>query len=109
MTDPKPSNHELPLSAMVYTILLCVLFGSNAVAVKVAFSGIGVFTSAAIRFGIAAMAIYLWSRITGEPLAAAPNRPDFSGPYGRIIDDRCMLDGSWLNGFRGRKARDQDL
>lgn len=69
MADQQPSNHELPLSAMVFTIFLCVLFGSNAVAVKVAFSGMGVFTSAAIRFGIAAMAIYLWSRITGQTIA----------------------------------------
>jgi len=54
---------------MVFTIFLCVLFGSNAVAIKVAFTGMGVFTSASVRFGIAAMAIYLWSRITGQTVA----------------------------------------
>jgi len=69
MTDPHPSNPELSIGAMVFTIFLCVLFGSNAVAVKVAFSGMGIFTSAAIRFGIAAVAIYLWSRITGQTIA----------------------------------------
>jgi drug/metabolite transporter (DMT)-like permease len=45
---------------------LCIIFGSNAVAVKIAFSGIGVFTSAAIRFGIASVAIFTWARITGQ-------------------------------------------
>ena len=69
MTDKQPSNHELPLSAMVFTIFLCVLFGSNAVAIKIAFSGLGVFTTAALRFGIAAVAIYLWARITGRTIA----------------------------------------
>lgn len=54
---------------MVFTIFLCVLFGSNAVAIKIAFSGLGVFTTAAIRFGIAAVAIYVWARITGRTIA----------------------------------------
>jgi len=69
MTDSQPSNHELSVSAMVFTIFLCVLFGSNAVAIKIAFSGLGVFTTAAIRFGIAAVAIYIWARITGRTIA----------------------------------------
>lgn len=69
MTDPPPSNPDLTIGAMVFTIFLCVLFGSNAVAIKVAFEGVGIFTSAALRFGIAAIAIYLWSRITGQTIA----------------------------------------
>jgi drug/metabolite transporter (DMT)-like permease len=69
MTDPQPSNHELSFAAMVFTIFLCVLFGSNAVAIKIAFSGLGVFTTAALRFGIAAVAIFLWARITGRSIA----------------------------------------
>jgi drug/metabolite transporter (DMT)-like permease len=68
MADQQPSNPELSLSAVVFTIFLCVLFGSNAVAVKIAFSGIGVFTSAAIRFGIASVAIFLWARLTGQTI-----------------------------------------
>ena len=68
MADEQPSNNELPLSAVVFTIFLCIIFGSNAVAVKIAFSGIGVFTSAAIRFGIAAVAIFLWARLTGQTI-----------------------------------------
>jgi drug/metabolite transporter (DMT)-like permease len=68
MADEQPSNIELSLSAVVFTIFLCVIFGSNAVAVKLAFSGVGVFTTAAIRFGIAAVVIFLWARITGQTI-----------------------------------------
>ena len=68
MADQQPSNPELSPSAVVFTIFLCVLFGSNAVAVKIAFSGIGVFTSAAIRFSIASVAIFLWARLTGQTI-----------------------------------------
>ena len=69
MTDQPPSNHELSFAAVVFTVFLCVIFGSNAVAVKIAFSGMGVFTTAAIRFGIASLAIFLWARITGQTIA----------------------------------------
>jgi drug/metabolite transporter (DMT)-like permease len=69
MTDQQPSNSELSFAAVVFTIFLCVLFGSNAVAIKIAFSGLGVFTTAAIRFAIAAVAIYIWARITGRTIA----------------------------------------
>ena len=68
MAVQQPSNPELSFSAVVFTIFLCIIFGSNAVAVKIAFSGIGVFTSAAIRFGIASIAIFLWARITGQSI-----------------------------------------
>jgi drug/metabolite transporter (DMT)-like permease len=68
MPNQQPSNRELPLSAAVFTIFLCILFGSNTVAVKVTFWGLGVFTTAALRFGIAAVAIFLWARFTGQSI-----------------------------------------
>ena len=68
MPDQTQSNPELSFAAAVFAIFLCVIFGSNAVAVKVAFSGMGVFTTAAVRFGIAAIAIYLWAKTTGQPI-----------------------------------------
>ena len=68
MADQKPLNPELSLGAVVFIIFLCILFGSNAVAVKIAFSGIGVFTSAAIRFGIASVAIFIWAMTTGQTI-----------------------------------------
>jgi drug/metabolite transporter (DMT)-like permease len=38
------------------------------VAIKLAFAGVGVFTTAAIRFSIAALAIFLWARVTGQTI-----------------------------------------
>jgi drug/metabolite transporter (DMT)-like permease len=68
MTGPQPSNQELPFAAILYTVFLCIIFGSNAVAVKMAFAGVGVFTSATLRFAIATIALFLWIRVTGQPL-----------------------------------------
>jgi drug/metabolite transporter (DMT)-like permease len=69
MLNQQPAGRELPLSAALFSIFLCVLFGSNTVAVKITFTGLGVFTTAAIRFGIAAAAIFLWARFTGRNVA----------------------------------------
>jgi drug/metabolite transporter (DMT)-like permease len=68
MTDQQSANQELSFAAAMFTVFLCILFGSNAVAVKLAFTGIGVFTSASIRFFIAAITIFLWARITGRTI-----------------------------------------
>ena len=54
--------------AAVFTILLCVLFGANAVAIKISLAGLGVFTTAGIRFGLAAVVIFLWALLTGKPI-----------------------------------------
>lgn len=40
--------------------LLCFLFGANTVAVKISLNGLGVFTTAGIRFGTAAVILSLW-------------------------------------------------
>ncbi len=69
MTETQPSNRELSFAAGMFTIFLCIIFGSNAVAVKIAFSGLGVFTTAAIRFGTAAVVIFLWAMFTGRTIA----------------------------------------
>ncbi len=66
MSESQPSNQELTFAAGIFTAFLCILFGSNAVAIKISFSGLGVFTTAAIRFGIAAVAIFIWAKITGR-------------------------------------------
>ncbi len=51
-----------------------MLFGANAVAIKISLTGLGVFTNAGIRFGIAAFVIFLWARCTGKPLAVKANQ-----------------------------------
>jgi drug/metabolite transporter (DMT)-like permease len=58
----------MPLSAMGFTALLCILFGANATAIKISLGGLGLFTTAAIRFGGAAMVICLWAMLTGKPV-----------------------------------------
>ena len=63
------NNQNLSVFVGILTAFLCVIFGSNAVAVKFSFSGIGIFTTAAIRFTIASLVIFLWARITGQSLA----------------------------------------
>jgi drug/metabolite transporter (DMT)-like permease len=61
-------NPEFSFFAGTLSVFLCIIFGSNAVAIKLAFAGVGVFTSAAIRFSIAALAIFLWTRVTGQTI-----------------------------------------
>jgi drug/metabolite transporter (DMT)-like permease len=66
MINHTPQNQELSFLAAVFTVCLCVLFGANAVAIKISLSGLGVFTTAGLRFSMASAAIFLWARITGR-------------------------------------------
>jgi len=56
------------LGASCFTVFLCILFGANAVAIKISLVGLGVFTTASIRFGLAAVVIFLWVLLTGKPI-----------------------------------------
>ncbi|MDX2440756.1 MAG: DMT family transporter [Desulfobacterales bacterium] len=67
MTEQKIKNQKLPLSGALFTAFICVLFGSNAVAIKITLEGVGVFTSAGMRFGMASLAISLWALSTRKP------------------------------------------
>ncbi|MFH0781708.1 MAG: DMT family transporter [Pseudomonadota bacterium] len=66
---PAATDGGLPLGASLFTMFLCILFGANTVAVKISLTGLGVFTTAGLRFGIAAVAVSLWAVCTGKPLA----------------------------------------
>jgi drug/metabolite transporter (DMT)-like permease len=66
---PLATSHGLPLGASLFSMFLCMLFGANAVAIKISLTGLGIFTTAGIRFGIAAIVIFLWARCSGRPLA----------------------------------------
>jgi drug/metabolite transporter (DMT)-like permease len=61
-------NTDITLRASVVTIVLCLLFGGNGVAMKLGFTGLGVFTSAGIRFSLAATALFLWAWYKKIPL-----------------------------------------
>lgn len=62
----KPNDSDFTLSAAFFTVFLCVIFGANYVAIKVGLTGMGIFTSAALRFTIASLSIALWAKITGQ-------------------------------------------
>ena len=64
MIKDAPNNQELSFIAAVFSSLLCITFGANAVAIKISLSGLGPFTTAGIRFSIATLAICLWGKIT---------------------------------------------
>jgi drug/metabolite transporter (DMT)-like permease len=66
MIEAAHQNKDFSFLAAVFTMFICMLFGANAVAIKISLEGIGVFTTAGIRFGIASVAIFLWARITGR-------------------------------------------
>jgi drug/metabolite transporter (DMT)-like permease len=66
MIDAAPQNKDFSFLAASFTVFICMLFGANAVAIKISLEGLGVFTTAGIRFGIASAAIFLWARITGR-------------------------------------------
>lgn len=61
-------NHDLSVGAGLATIVLCAAFGANSVAIKLGFTGLGVFTSAGLRFLIAAAAIWCWAAVTGRKI-----------------------------------------
>jgi drug/metabolite transporter (DMT)-like permease len=61
-----PQNQEFSLLAILFAVVLCTLFGANAVAIKISLSGLGVLTTAALRFSIASIVISLWAKATGQ-------------------------------------------
>ena len=68
MDDHLIKNKDFSPLAAFFTTLLCVVFGANAVAIKISLSGFGVFTTAGLRFLIASVAIFLWVLATGRRL-----------------------------------------
>jgi len=62
------THNALSFRASLLAILLCTLFGANAVAVKFTLSGMGTFTAAAVRFSIAVAVILLWTRFTHQSI-----------------------------------------
>lgn len=66
---PQAVSAGLPLGASFFTAFLCILFGANAVAIKISLTGLGVFTTAGLRFAIAALVLCLYAICTGKPLA----------------------------------------
>ncbi|MEW5909619.1 MAG: DMT family transporter, partial [Thermodesulfobacteriota bacterium] len=68
MAIPIASSQKMPVSAAVYTAFISALFGANTVAIKIGLSGIGPFTTAAFRFSIASVALFVWAKATRQSL-----------------------------------------
>jgi len=64
----EPTHKTLSFKASVLATLLCCLFGANAVAIKFSLTGMGTFTAAAVRFSIAVVAVFLWTRFTHQSI-----------------------------------------
>jgi drug/metabolite transporter (DMT)-like permease len=68
VAQSESTHRPLSLKASVLAIFLCALFGANAVAIKFTLTGLGTFTAAAVRFSIAVVAIFLWTRFTHQSI-----------------------------------------
>jgi drug/metabolite transporter (DMT)-like permease len=68
MDNFTPRNDNFSFLAASFTSFLCAAFGANTVAIKISLSGLGVFTTAGMRFAIAAAAIFFWAGATGRSL-----------------------------------------
>jgi len=69
MEPVHPSSANLPFYAALYTAFICILFGANAVAIKISVAGVGPFTAAALRFSAATLALWFWVRTTQQKAA----------------------------------------
>ena len=47
---------------------LCIMFGSNAIAVKITFTGFGIYFIAGLRFMVASFCLVIWANMTGQQL-----------------------------------------
>lgn len=72
--DTSLPDQKLSLLASSLAAFLCVLWGANTVAIKFSLSGLGPFTSAAIRFGASALFLWAWARVSGESLGPRPGQ-----------------------------------
>lgn len=68
MNHTAQPDQKLSLLAAALAAFLCVLWGANTVAIKFSLSGLGPFTSAAVRFGISAGFLGAWAKISGQSL-----------------------------------------
>ena len=75
MTQNTINNRDLPFSAATFTAFLCTIFGANAVAIKISLFGLGAFTTAGLRFSLAAIAIFLWAWATRRPFIIKKGQP----------------------------------
>ena len=62
-----PESSHMSLVSIGFAVILTVIFGGNAVAIKLALTGMGPLTAAGLRFVLAAAAIAGWAYFSGRP------------------------------------------
>jgi drug/metabolite transporter (DMT)-like permease len=68
LINQQNENKEFSTLAALFTSFLCTVFGANAVAIKISLSGLGVFTTAGLRFSMAALAVLVWAVATRQSI-----------------------------------------
>lgn len=61
-------SNDMTVKASVVTVFICIIFGGNTTAIKIALDGMGAFTAAGVRFALAALVIFCWSAYKGISL-----------------------------------------
>jgi drug/metabolite transporter (DMT)-like permease len=69
-----PTQSNVTLLPGLFIVLLTVLFGANAVAIKLSLAGMGPLTTAGLRFALAALAIACWAQASGRSFRIQPGQ-----------------------------------
>jgi drug/metabolite transporter (DMT)-like permease len=85
LANQPAAGEGLSPAASLYTAFICMLFGANAVAIKISLVGLGVFTTAGLRFCVASIAVWLWARYTGKPLGISSAKMRQLVPVGLLF------------------------
>ena len=85
-------NADMTLGPALFVIFICMLFGGNGVAMKFGYTGLGPFTSAGIRFTLAASLLILWARYKKITLKLDKTQ-------WRLILIQCCLFVTQVSGF----------
>jgi drug/metabolite transporter (DMT)-like permease len=68
MVESTAGNRDLTFGAAVATVVLCLAFGANAPAIRLAIEGFGPLTMGGLRFSVSAVVIAAWACAAREPL-----------------------------------------
>jgi len=66
--EPQFQNKALNFYAGTSAAFLMILFGTNAVAIKITLLGMGAMTCAGLRFALGATVLFLWTTLNRKPL-----------------------------------------
>ena len=65
---PISTSNDMTLAGICTALGLCIMFGSNVIAIKISLHGLGVYFNACIRFVIASVCLFAWAKFTGQSL-----------------------------------------